>query len=284
MFGFLNVYKPAGITSHDVVNKLRRVLKIKKIGHAGTLDPLAQGVLPVAISNATRLIDFLSDEKEYIADFQLGVCSKSYDTESEIEFYSDKKVSNTDISNILENFKGRIKQKPPIYSAVKVGGKKLYELARNGETCDIQEREVIINKIILENFDEKNQKGKIVINCSKGTYIRSIINDMGLLLKTGAIMTGLTRIKSGGMYIDDSLNVNDINEISKVQKNIISVTTLLNFPQINLTEYEFNKVKNGNSIDAKGFYLGNVFLKHNNTIIALGEFDKNLIKIKKVFI
>ena len=149
MFGFLNIYKPSGITSHDVINRLRRILKIKKIGHGGTLDPLAEGVLPVAISHATRLIDFLPTEKEYLAKFKLGVVSKSYDSETEEEFFSDKNVSADEIRNVLENFKGEIKQKPPIYSAVKVGGKKLYELAREGETCDIQERTIFVNKIFF---------------------------------------------------------------------------------------------------------------------------------------
>lgn len=283
MLGFLNIYKPYGITSHDVISRLRRILHIKRIGHGGTLDPLAEGVLPVAVSNATRLIDFLPQEKEYIAEFQLGVISKSYDTETDLEFFSDKKITESDINDILENFKGEIKQKPPMYSAVKVGGKKLYELAREGESLDVAERTIIVNKIILESFDYQTQKGRLKINCSKGTYIRSIINDMGQILKTGAVMSKLTRTLSGGMTVKKSININDITDSSIVEKNLISISEILPFKQIDINENQLKRVKNGNSFK-KEFIDGLVFLKYKEEIIAFGEVSNNIVKIKKVFI
>lgn len=284
MFGFLNVYKPAGITSHDVISRLRKVLHIKKIGHAGTLDPLAEGVLPVAIMGATRLLDFLSDEKEYLASFKFGYISKSYDTETELEFFSDKKVSEENILNELLKFEGEIKQKPPIYSAIKVGGRKLYEIAREGETSEIPERTITVNKIILKNFDYETQTGQILINCSKGTYVRSIINDLGQILNVGGVMTGLVRTKSGGMNVEESINLNDLTENPDlIEKNLISPDNMLSFECYNLNEKEIERVKNGNPILAK-CNNDKVFLKYNNQIIAYGEKFENQIRIKKVFI
>lgn len=283
MFGFLNIYKPKGITSHDVISRLRKILHIKKIGHAGTLDPLAEGVLPVAISGAARLIDLLSSEKEYLADFQLGVVSASYDSETEFEHFSDKKVGFEEVDGILNNFKGTIKQKPPIYSAVKVQGKKLYEFAREGENIDIREREITVNKIVLNRFDEQTQCGQLLINCSKGTYIRSIINDIGQLLNTGAVMTGLIRSKSGGFNVENSVKLEDISDINIAEKFIVPVSEILPFPQISLDDRLYNKVSNGNSFfreEPNGF----VFLKYENKIIALGEVVDNTVKIRKVFV
>lgn len=283
MFGFLNVYKPAGITSHDVISRLRKVLHIKKIGHAGTLDPLAEGVLPVAILGATRLLDFLPNEKEYLASFQLGYVSKSYDTETELERYSDKKISEDEIRKALLSFKGEISQKPPIYSAVKVAGKKLYEFAREGIATDIPERLITVNDISLENFDFETQSGQILINCSKGTYIRSIINDLGENLCVGGVMTKLIRTKSGGLLVEKSTNLEELlSNPDLISKNIISPESILPFCSYNLNEKEFQKVKNGNPIYSN-VNKQNIFLKYENEIVAYGEKVENQIKIRKVF-
>lgn len=284
MFGFLNVYKPTGITSHDVISRLRKVLHIKKIGHAGTLDPLAEGVLPVAILGATRLIDFLPNEKEYLTTFKFGVVSKSYDTETELEFFSDKKISEEKVREELKNFEGEIRQKPPIYSAIKVGGRKLYEIAREGEISEIPERTIVVNKISLENFDFETQTGDLRINCSKGTYIRSIINDLGQNLGVGGVMTKLIRTKSGGMTEENSINLNNLIENPDlIEKNLISPENILPFGCYNLNENEFEKVKNGNPIFAK-CNDANIFVKYDNKIVAYGEKSGDQIKIKKVFL
>ena len=284
MFGFFNIYKPQGITSHDVISRLRKVLHIKKIGHAGTLDTLAEGVLPVAILGATRLIDFLPNEKEYLATFKFGVTSKSYDTETELEFCSDKKISEGEIKEELKNFEGEITQKPPIYSAVKVGGRKLYEIAREGETSEIPDRSITVNEISLENFDYETQTGNLRINCSKGTYIRSIINDLGQNHGVGGVMTKLIRTKSGGMIEENSTNLNDLIENPDlIEKNLISPENILPFECYNLNEKEFEKVKNGNPIFAK-CKDGNIFVKYNEKIVAYGEKSGDQIKIKKVFL
>mgnify|MGYP005887465095 FL=1 len=284
MLGFLNIYKPKGITSHDVIHKLRKALKIKKIGHAGTLDPLAEGVLPVAISYATKLIDFLPEDKEYIADFKFGYTSLSYDAETELEKFSDKTATLEDVENILPEFFGDIKQKPPIYSAIKVGGQKLYELARNGVSeVEVPERTINVSKIELVNFDENSQTGKILIACSKGTYIRSIINDIGQKLGVGAVMTSLVRSKSGGMSVENSVNVNDITDVDVAQKYLINLDKVFNFASVEIDDVELERVKNGNSI-RRNISDGFAFIVYNSEIIAFAEISSSKVKIKKVFL
>lgn len=283
MFGFLNVNKPVGITSHDVISRLRRVLKIKQIGHAGTLDPMASGVLPIAVSGATKLLDYLPTEKEYVADFKLGYISPSYDTEVELEKYSDKVCTCEDIVNILPCFSGEIRQKPPIYSAVKVGGKKLYEIARAGETAEIPERTIFVSKIELLNFDELNQSGKILINCSKGTYIRSIIHDIGQKLGSGAVMSGLVRVLSGGMNLVNSMFLTDDITVQDIENNLISPEKIIPFEKIEITNSEYQRVKNGNSI-IKDVCDGYKYIFYKSEIIAFAESSEKIVKIKKVFL
>ena len=283
MFGFLNVNKPVGITSHDVISRLRRVLKVKQIGHAGTLDPMASGVLPIAVSGATKLLDYLPTEKEYVADFKLGYISPSYDTEVELEKYSDKVCTCEDIVNILPCFSGEIRQKPPIYSAVKVGGKKLYEIARAGETADIPERTIYVYKIELLNFDELNQSGKILINCSKGTYIRSIIHDIGQKLGSGAVMSGLVRVLSGGMNVVNSMFLTDDITVQDIENNLISPEKIIPFEKIEITNSEYQRVKNGNSI-IKDVCDGYKYIFYKSEIIAFAESSEKIVKIKKVFL
>ena len=157
MFGFLSVYKPVGKTSHDVVAYFRKLLKIKKIGHTGTLDPFAEGVLPICICNSTRLIEYLPDDKAYLAFVEFGKATDSYDIEGNVIFQSDKKVAKEDVEQALKKFEGDIEQLPPIYSAIKVNGKKLYEYAREGKSVEIKPRKVTIYKIELKNFDEKSE-------------------------------------------------------------------------------------------------------------------------------
>lgn len=283
MFGFLNVNKPVGITSHDVISRLRRVLKIKQIGHAGTLDPMASGVLPIAVSGATKLLDYLPSEKEYVADFKLGYISASYDTEVELEKYSDKVCTCGDINNILPSFCGEIRQKPPIYSAIKVGGKKLYEFARAGETAEIPERTIFVSKIELLKFDEASQTGKILVNCSKGTYIRSIIHDIGQKLGTGAVMSGLERVLSGGMTVVNSMSLTDDITVQDVENNLISPEKIIPFEKIEITDAEYQKVKNGNSI-TKDIKDGHKYILYKSEIIAFAESSEKVVKIKKVFL
>lgn len=282
MFGFLNIYKPAGMTSHDVVAVLRKITKIKQIGHTGTLDPFAQGVLPVCIGKATRLIEYLDDDKEYLATVQFGSATTTFDIEGEKIFSSDKKITENDILKELKNFEGEIEQFPPIYSAIKVKGKKLYEYARKGEEVEIQPRKVFIERIELKSFDENSQQAQILIKCSKGTYIRSIANDLGKKLNVGGHLIKLIRTQAGKFRIENAVQLDEID----VEKNLINPIEMLDLPIINVNNEDLEKIKNGIEIKTqKQNLLSFVLLVYNNNkICAIGQVEKDKIKLKKVFL
>lgn len=285
LFGFLNVYKPVGMTSHDVVTILRRITKVKQIGHTGTLDPFAQGVLPIAIGKATRLIEYLDDEKEYLAKISLGKSTNTYDCDGEAIFESNSKIALKQIQDGLKSFEGEILQTPPIYSAIKVKGKKLYEYARKGEEVEIEPRKVFIEKIKLKAFDEENQKAQVLIKCSKGTYIRSIAHDLGQNLGCGAHLSKLIRTQAGKFFVQDAITLNEIKTIEDVEKNIINPLEMLNLPCIEISEDEQKKVLMGQSIENKKNLQTKDFiiLVYNNNISAIAQVSGNLIKVKKVF-
>ena len=237
MFGFLNIYKPKGMTSHDVVAVLRRLTKIKQIGHTGTLDPFAEGVLPICIGKATRLIEYLADDKEYLATVQFGSNTTTYDLEGDIVENFNKKITKTELLAELENFKGEISQLPPIYSAIKVNGKKLYEYARKGEDVEIKPRKVVISKIELKSFDENSQSAQILIACSKGTYIRSIAYDLGKNLKCGGHLTNLIRTKAGNFNLNNSVKLDDLKQAPEtVADHLINPLEVLDLPKIELSD------------------------------------------------
>lgn len=283
MFGFLNVYKPKGKTSHDVVAVLRRVTKIKQIGHTGTLDPFAEGVLPICIGKATRLIEYLEDDKAYIGTVQLGKSTSTYDTEGEVVETSDKKVSKEEILAALVGFRGEIQQLPPIYSAIKVNGKKLYEYARNGEKVEITPRTVTIHKLELINFDEETQTAEVYIECSKGTYIRSIANDLGNVLGCFGHLIKLVRVKAGRFEVENSIKLDDIETVDQVKESLIYPLNYLNFPKHELSEDEKIKVSHGMKLLLE-HHEGIVLLVQNNEIIAVSRVENSIAKMLKVFI
>lgn len=283
MFGFLNINKPKGKTSHDVVSALRKITKIRQIGHTGTLDPMAEGVLPVAIGKASRLIEYLDEDKAYIAELQFGKISDSYDTDGNVEFYSDKKVIESELRENLKNFRGEIEQIPPAFSAVHYKGQRLYELARKGIIPDdIPKRTVTINKIELVDFDKDSQIAKIEIACSKGTYIRSIINDLGMMLASGAVMSGLVRTKAGLFELKDSVRLADLADDSVVLEKLINPLDVLNYNCYNLSIVEFEKIKNGQCLFCEN-PQGITILTYDSQIAAIGEQDGKILKVKKVF-
>ena len=286
LFGFINVFKPQGITSHDVVSRLRKVLKIKQIGHTGTLDPLAQGVLPVAIGRATRLIEYLDEGKAYIASLQFGKVSDTYDTEGNVTDFSDKKVSQEKITNVLTKFQGEIEQIPPAYSAVHYNGKRLYELAREGIVPDdIPKRKVFIEKIELVEFDEQNQSAKIEVECSKGTYIRSIVHDLGQELGCGAVMTGLLRTMSGKFNIDNAIKLEDITDMQIAQNCLLNPVDILPFNSYKLTEFELEKVKHGQGVVTQDFEENEfVSLVYCDNLAAVAQKSGGRLLTKKVFV
>ncbi len=282
LFGFLNIYKPVGMTSHDVVSVLRRVTKIKQIGHTGTLDPFAEGVLPICIGKATRLIEYLQDDKEYLATVQFGAATNTFDLDGEKVFTSDKKVSRDDIKEGLKSFEGEILQFPPIFSAIKVKGKKLYEYARKGEEVEIQPRKVVIENIELKNFDEELQQAQILLKCSKGTYIRSIANDLGKNLGCGGYLIKLIRTQAGKFRVENSVQLDGID----VESNLINPLDILNLPKIAVDNDDLARIKNGMPIHKTCDKIGNfVSLIYNDVeICAVGIADGEKIKLKKVFI
>ena len=284
MFGFLNVYKPVGKTSHDVVAYFRKLLKIKQIGHTGTLDPFAEGVLPICIGKATRLIEYLPDDKAYLAFIQFGKATDTYDTEGKTIFESDKKITEQEILDGLKSFEGEIEQYPPIYSAIKVDGKKLYEYAREGKTVEIKPRKVTIKNIELKSFDFEHQTAEIYIECSKGTYIRSIANDLGQKLGCGGHLYKLIRTKAGKFTIENSIKMTDFQTSDIVQKNLINPIKMLDLPIYNLTKDENEKVLHGQNILNKSMkYADFIILIYNDNIRAIAKLDNHIIKVNKVF-
>jgi len=298
MFGVINIYKPKGITSHDVVGIVRKILGIKQVGHTGTLDPFAEGVLPICVGKATRLIEYFDDDKEYIATVQFGTATETYDTEGKITKTSNKKITQTEILENLKFFSGEIEQIPPIYSAIKVNGKKLYEYAREGKSVDIEPRKVTVYEIELVGFDNINQTVDIRIKCSKGTYIRSIANDLGEKLGCCGHLIKLIRSKAGKFNVENSVqlpaNIKEdkkytIKENAKeiLCKAIQNPTAAISLPQMIITDAEYEKISHGNpiKINNKKFKCGDfLILVYNNNVVATAQQKEEEIRVKKVFI
>lgn len=284
LFGFLNIYKPKGLTSHDVVARLRKITKVRQIGHTGTLDPFATGVLPICIGKATRLIEYLDDDKEYLATVQFGKNTATYDLEGEITATFDKKVTEEDVKNALKDFEGEISQIPPIYSAIKVNGKKLYDYARQGQDIEIKPRKVTISKIEIKEFDKTSQSAKITVACSKGTYIRSIAYDLGAKLGCGGYLTALERTKAGKFQVNTAIKLEDLTEVLQIIENLINPLDMLNIPIHNLSENERERVSHGMSICNSDFPDSDiVILSYGGRIYAIGKVEQNKILVKKVF-
>ena len=278
------MYKPVGMTSHDVVAYFRKLLKIKQIGHTGTLDPFAEGVLPICTGKSTRLIEYLSEDKAYLAFVQFGKSTTTYDTEGDIIYESNKKINKEELTEQLKTFEGTIEQTPPIYSAIKVCGKKLYEYAREGKNIEIAARKITINKIKLKEFDFENQTAQIYIECSKGTYIRSIAHDLGQKLGCGAHLYRLIRTKSGKFTIENAIKLDDFKTKEDVQKGLIYPTEMLNLQTYEINETENEKVLHGQNILNKSTKSGElIILVYNNRIRAVAKLDGSMIRVNKVF-
>lgn len=214
MNGIINIYKEKDFTSHDVVAKLRGILKMRKIGHTGTLDPMAEGVLPVCLGNATRLCDMLTDHsKQYEAEFILGMRSDTLDITGVIEKAEADIPGEEEIVKAIESFVGGYDQIPPMYSAKKVNGKKLYELARNG--VEIERKPVFVQIDAIEVKHIEENKITIVVDCGKGTYIRSLCSDIGEKLGCGAVMSRLVRTRVGAFGIDTAVKLSEVEDFVK---------------------------------------------------------------------
>ena len=234
MQGFLNLNKPAGFTSHDCVAKVRRILQTKKVGHGGTLDPAATGVLPIAVGRATRLLQFLPTQKAYQAKIRLGIQTNTDDLEGEIiATESATHLNLAALETVLGKFQGEISQVPPAYSAIKREGKKLYELARKGEKVEVEPRTVKVEKIEVLAWQPGEQPElEVAIACGPGTYIRAIARDLGNLLGVGGTLANLIRTESCGLQLGQSIT---FDELEAGNQQLISPDLALkHLPQVTL--------------------------------------------------
>ena len=285
MNGIINVNKPKGITSFDVIRKLRKILSLRKIGHTGTLDPLAEGVLLVCVGKATKLAqDIEAHSKEYVAEFELGYKTDTYDIEGTvIDKVENFSVTKEKLLEVINTFLGNIKQIPPMYSAIKVNGQKLYDLARRGETIEREARDIFIESIELLEFDGK--KAKIKCSVSKGTYIRSLIYDIGEKLGTFAVMTSLLRTKVGEETLDKSFTLAEIESLKNEEKEnfITSVEDYFTYPKIYIEgEKNHTLFLNGNTLVFNG-EDGIKRVYENDNFLGLASLKYNRLKGYKYY-
>ena len=298
MQGILVVNKPRGMTSHDVVAKVRRIFGTRQVGHTGTLDPDAEGVLPILIGRATKLSDILTaDEKEYIARVKLGIVTDTYDISGTVLKQNDVCVTEDDIKNTALQFLGLQKQVPPMYSAIKIDGKKLYQLARAGIEIERPTREIEIKEISCFDFDMKNSVFSLKVSCSKGTYIRSLCYDIGERLGTGAVMAELIRTKSGRFKLDKARTLEEIEEkvlSGEGEKLLVSLDEALSdYPLKEVSDENAIKLRNGlrlrtNQLDLDA-NVGDVFRMYEDgkllclVSVILDNTNTKVVKLEKTF-
>ena len=289
MNGVININKPLGITSHDVVYKLRKILSIKKIGHTGTLDPDAEGVLPMCIGRATKAADMLTaQDKQYIARVTLGTATDTLDSSGNVTQTAEVNVTDTDILNTVAEFVGEIEQIPPMFSAIKVNGKKLYELARKGEEIERKPRIVNIDKIEVLNIDLEKKCFTMKVDCSKGTYIRTLCDDIGRSLGCFAHMSGLKRTRSGRFDIVRSYTVEQVEEM--YSNGDMSFMTPIDkifdeYDKLILTSRKAKKMCNGTQVAVQGVEDGKIYRVYDElgNFLTISKAEDGVMKILKTF-
>ena len=292
MNGVINIYKNTGMTSFDVVAMVRRVAKMKKVGHTGTLDPAASGVLPVCLGKATKIIDYIMENKKvYRVNLKLGMVTDTYDLEGEVLREKDAShITKDEILNCINSFVGTIDQVPPMYSALKQNGVRLYELARQGIEVHREARKVTIYSI--ENIKiESNDNIQMDVCCSKGTYIRSLCYDIGEKLNVGATMTALERIQNSPFTKEEAINIEDLTE-ELLEKHIISIEKALDsFEKITVNEKFGKLLRNGVKVFDNRMYSEEVefnklyrVYEDNGVFLGLGKRDEKGFKLEKLLI
>ncbi|XBG73849.1 tRNA pseudouridine(55) synthase TruB [Enterococcus cecorum] len=302
MEGILPLWKERGLTSHDCVFKLRKILHMKKIGHSGTLDPDVDGILPICIGRATKVVEFLTDSgKVYEGEITLGYSTTTEDASGEIVDLTpvEKVLSNELIDSTMQTFIGEITQIPPMYSAVRVNGKRLYEYARNGETVERPVRKAQIyrfQRITEPVFDAQKHtlSWRFQVACSKGTYVRTLAVDLGKKLGFVAHMSDLTRIKSGGFTKEQAVTLDQVAQAmanNEVEKSLLPIEYgVRDFPRIDISEELTKKVMNGMRIPYWQFGFNTcpdrpIALYYNNQVLSIYEVspsDKNKLKPQKM--
>ena len=279
--GIININKPAGLTSHDVVAVVRKLFKGSKVGHTGTLDPLATGVLPICIGKATKLADVItSKDKVYRAKMLLGVDTDTYDITGKILNAAVVNIDEIYIKERIKRFIGKQMQMPPIYSAIKKDGKKLYEYAREGIEIEIEPREIEIFAIENINVDLEKKEVIMDVHCTKGTYIRSLIHDIGIKLGTYATMTELIRLKSGQFSIKDSVDLSEYVKLDYIDmlKCLTSIEQLYKeSKRISLEEDEVIQFKNAVMLPIEASDRV-VRIYCQNKFIGIGKVQNNRLK------
>lgn len=294
MNGIICVNKPQGFTSFDVIAKLRGIMKIRRLGHGGTLDPMATGVLPVFVGTATKACDIMPDNtKSYRAGFKLGQVTDTQDITGEVITSTDMPVSRDALEAVIPDFLGDIMQLPPMYSAVQVNGQRLYDLARQGVEVERTPRQIHVDRLILTEYNENNREGVLEIFCGKGTYIRTIINDIGEKLGCGGIMTSLVRTSSGGFTLDECFTMEEIQQAAdenRLEELVLPIERVFtSLPKLKLNEVQTRMYKNGVKLDISrvhrikpdtelysvygfdGGFIGTAFADHENGILRVAK-------------
>lgn len=290
MDGILVIDKPIGATSHDMVNFTRRLFNLKKVGHTGTLDPDATGVLPVCVGKATKAADMLTaSDKGYRAELVLGMTTDTLDSSGEILTEQPVCVSREEIENAIMSFVGEIEQIPPMFSAIKQGGKKLYELARAGVLVERKARKIEIYSIEIHEIDMEKYTASFSVYCSKGTYIRTLCEDIGIKLGCGAYMNSLRRIRSAGFTLEESYKPEELLKM-KEEGTLLSVLIPIDrvfedYDKVTLDEFLSGKAKNGVKIRKKGLIENRLYRIYdsNGEFLCISRYLSGELVLEKAF-
>jgi tRNA pseudouridine55 synthase len=289
MTGILLINKPKGYTSHDIIAILRGISKARRLGHTGTLDPNATGLLCVCFGKATRLIEYMEEvPKSYLCTARLGLRSDTEDIWGELkESDSFEFPSAEKLVRHLERFKGELSQTPPMYSAIRVNGRRLYSYARSGESVNPRPRIVTIYDIELLAYYPCQNEIIFSVKCGRGTYIRSICRELGESLGCGAVMSGLTRTSTSGFDISESINFESLRKIgnpAELEKLLLPLDRAIDkLPKINVDESVAKKILNGSKIEAEGENQKNIAVMNAGSLIAIMDRQDNILKPIKVF-
>lgn len=295
MNGVILINKEKDFTSFDVVAVVRKLIGQKKVGHTGTLDPNATGVLPVLLGTATKAQDIIPcHDKRYLADFKLGISTDTLDIWGEITEIKAAALKAEEIKRALGSFRGEIEQLPPMYSAVSVGGKRLYQYAREGKEVERRPRRVTVYSLELESFDESAQSGRLDIYCSNGTYIRTLIDDLARAVGTVGVMTDLVRYEACGYRLDDCMTLSEIRERSESgdMSFVQSVESIFAvYDELTVSDKQANRFVNGNPLDIARTSLKNSaedkkiyrVKDKQGSFLSLGIVDGDSLKLYKHF-
>ena len=298
MNGVIVMDKPGGFTSFDVVALMRGVCRERKIGHTGTLDPMATGVLPLLLGNATRALPFLQDtDKEYEAGFCLGFAADTQDTTGKTIAESAVRVTRGQVEAVLPRFRGGIWQTPPMYSAVSVNGRRLYDLARQGVEVEREKRPVTVFRLELTEFDEPSQRGRMLVSCSKGTYIRTLCADIGEALGTYGVMSALRRTRASGFTLENAVTPQEAKLLAAqglLAGRVLPVEALFAaLPEVRVSSAQAVRVCNGGALDlcrtslrgspsARGGRYR--IVSPEGKFLALGEAEDAELRILRLFV